>query len=70
MKGLGRVGFNNLDILVEDDRAEKKEDDRQQMRRDQQCVSTGPRITGWRSRRALTLTDGHVEFSFFLRAEM
>lgn len=35
------------------------------MRRDQQCVSRGPGITGWRSREALTLSDGsiHVEIS-------
>lgn len=66
MRGLGRVGFNNLDILDEDDRAGKEEDDRWQMWRDQQCVSRGPGITGWRSRKALALTDGskHVEISF------
>lgn len=35
MTGLGRVGFNNLDILDKDDRVGEEEDDRQQMRRDQ-----------------------------------
>lgn len=68
MRGLERVGFNNLDILDEDDRVRKKEDDRQQMRRDQQCVSRGPGITGWRSRSALALTDGkHTCRNLFLR---
>lgn len=66
MRGLGRVGFNNLDILDEDDRVREEEDDTQQMRRDQQCVSRGPGITGWRSWKAVALTDGsiHVEISF------
>ena len=35
MRGLGCVGFNDLDILDEDDRVGKEEADRQQMRRDQ-----------------------------------
>lgn len=37
------------------------------MRRDQQCVSRGPGITGWRSGSALALIDGsiHVGISFF-----
>lgn len=66
MRGLGCVGFNNLDIQDEDDRVGKEEDDSQQMRRDQQCVSRGPGITGWRSWTAPVLRDGsiHVEISF------
>lgn len=71
MRGLGCVGFNNLDMLEEDDRAGKGEDDRWQMRRDQQCVSRGPGIIGWRSLLALTLTQCHIyaQISFLELAE-
>ncbi len=35
MRGLGRVGFNNLDILDEDDRVREEEDDGRKCGRDQ-----------------------------------
>lgn len=49
---------------------EKRETaDRQQMLRDQQSVSRGPGITGWRSRLAIALSDGSMYGKVFVFSE-